>query len=41
MSLFVGSIYVNIKKSDLVNAFRKFGPCKVDLKVTSCASLAK
>ena len=33
MSLFVGNISKNVKKSDLVDEFDKFGKCDINHKV--------
>jgi len=33
MSLFVGNISKNVKKSDVVDEFDKFGKCDVNFKV--------
>ena len=37
MSLFVGNISKNVKKSDLVDEFDKFGKCDINHKVGSLA----
>lgn len=33
MSLFVGNISKNVRKTDLVDEFEKFGKCEINLKV--------
>jgi RNA recognition motif-containing protein len=33
MSLFVGNISKNVRKSDMVDEFEKFGKCEINFKV--------
>ena len=41
MSLFVGNISKNIRKSELEDAFEKYGKCEISLKVAAIFNLAK
>jgi len=40
MSLFIGNISKNVRKSDLIDDFEKFGKCDINFKVLLEALLA-
>ena len=40
MSLFVGNISKNVRKTDLVDDFEKFGKCEINLKVRDLTLLS-
>jgi RNA recognition motif-containing protein len=41
MSLFVGNISKNVRKTDLVDEFEKFGKCEINLKVRVLTLLSR